>query len=161
MLLCSSVFNVKCHLHRRPSRSHSVDLLVQNYRGSSSVRITMLKRMIHMLSTSCSVGEAFIIPSGGESLFVDGVAAANKLKELYPAYYDLLVKTKVRFTDAGNTAMLWDEKPVIQEEGLHKIVFFGHAASVGRQLASKMFRVAALRGDMVGPPELGSTRGSR
>ncbi len=55
---------------------------------------------------------------GGESFFVDGVAAALKLQKERPDLYDLLRTRKVRFADANAEYYLYDEKCIIEEESL-------------------------------------------
>jgi alpha-ketoglutarate-dependent taurine dioxygenase len=52
---------------------------------------------------------------GGESWFSDGVAAAEKLKALYPEKYEFLKTKKVRFSDLSKVYDLADEKPIITE----------------------------------------------
>ena len=55
---------------------------------------------------------------GGESRFVDGVAAANILRKQNPAAFELLTKKKVRFSDRNldNDYYLWAEKPLRQSK---------------------------------------------
>jgi len=55
---------------------------------------------------------------GGESVFVDGVSAALKLRETDYSAYRILADTKVRYSDDNAAYELHDEKPIIFEEEL-------------------------------------------
>lgn len=53
-------------------------------------------------------------PEGGESLFVDGFAAADDLRRSDPAAYELLAGTPVRFTFRDEENLLTAERPIVQ-----------------------------------------------
>jgi gamma-butyrobetaine dioxygenase len=53
-------------------------------------------------------------PDGGESLFADGFALAEQLRQTAPASFDILTQTPVPFHYRSKTADLYAERPLIQ-----------------------------------------------
>jgi gamma-butyrobetaine dioxygenase len=56
-------------------------------------------------------------PDGGESVFADGFALANRLRAVDPQAFDVLTRTPVPFHYRSRDAELYAERPLIQLSG--------------------------------------------
>jgi gamma-butyrobetaine dioxygenase len=61
-------------------------------------------------------------PDGGESLFADGFALAQQLRQEDPAAFEVLTRTPVPFTYRSRNAALRAERPLIQLSGRGEVV---------------------------------------